>query len=364
MLYPKSGVVLKYTRSPNRKETDNMKITQDEIEKYLTGTAYVTAENGKARPHRFTPEQERAYDGTDYSRKLCCGSGVCLSVRTDALAVAIDFTASEGSSRTYFSMDVTADGVGVGSITNHSGDMPHEHYPGIRRLLGDYRGLFPLPEGEKTVRIYFPWSVTVDVAEADFKGATFIAPAPREKTFLFFGDSITHGYDATFTTKKYSTLVAEAFGADEHNKAIGGDFFKPEIAAIKESYTPTAIFVAYGTNDWRACTREYTQKRADEFYAALHDNYPGVPVFAMCPIWRRDLEKPEWSKCEFGDFRGVAEVITAAAKYENMHVIDCYDFVPHDEKYFADAWVHPSDEGYRLYADALINAVKATGEKL
>lgn len=54
-----------------------MKITQDEIEKYLTGTAYVTAENGKARPHRFTPEQERAYDGTDYSRKLCCGSGVC-----------------------------------------------------------------------------------------------------------------------------------------------------------------------------------------------------------------------------------------------------------------------------------------------
>ena len=41
-----------------------------------------------------------------------------------------------------------------------------------------------------------------------------------------------------------------------------------------------------------------------------------------------------------------------------------HEFVPHDEKYFADAWVHPSDEGYRLYADALINAVKATGEKL
>ena len=47
-----------------------------------------------------------------------------------------------------------------------------------------------------------------------------------------------------------------------------------------------------------------------------------------------------------------------------MHVIDCYDFVPHDEKAFGDAWVHPSDEGFALYADRVIEAVKNSGAKL
>lgn len=341
-----------------------MKINANEIEKYLGGAAYVTVEDGKARPHRFTTEQAHAYDGTDYVRKLDCAAGVCFSAKTDAAAVAIAFTASEGSSRTYFSVDVTADGKGVGSITNYAGDMPHEFYHGTHRTLGDFRGEFALPAGEKTVRIYLPWSVAVDIAEVELKGATFAEPALREKTFLFFGDSITHGYDAIFTSRKYSTLVAEAFGANEHNKAIGGDMFKPEIAKIKENYVPAAIFVAYGTNDWSACERDYVEKRATEFYAALHENYPAVPVFALCPIWRRDLEKPEWCDRKFGDFRGVKDVIAAAAKYENMHVIDCYDFVPHDEKAFGDAWIHPSDESFALYAERVIEAVKNSGKKL
>lgn len=340
-----------------------MKINANEIEKYLSGTAYVTVENGKARPHRFTPEQEHAYDGTDFVRKLDCASGVCFSAKTDATAVAITFTACEGASRTYFSVDVTVDGKGVSSITNYAGDMPHGLYPDTGRTLGDFRGEFALPVGEKTVRIYLPWSVAVDIAEVELKGATFANPAQREKTFLFFGDSITHGYDAIFTSRKYATLVAEAFGANEHNKAIGGDFFKPEIAKIKENYLPAAIFAAYGTNDWSKHTREYVEKRATEFYAALYENYPNVPVFALCPIWRRDLDKTE-SVQRCGAFRGIKDVIAAAAKYENMHVIDCYDFVPHDERVFSDTRLHPSDEGFGFYAERLIEAVKNTGVKL
>lgn len=340
-----------------------MKINANEIEKYISGAAYVTVSNGKARPHRFTPEQAHAYDGTVYVCQLDCAAGVCFSAKTDATAVAIAFTASEGSSRTYFSIDITADGKGVGSITNHAGDMPHAFYPEICRKVGDFRGEFALPTGEKTVRIYLPWSVVIDIAEVEFKGATFAMPAQREKTFLFFGDSITHGYDAMFTSKKYATLVAEAFGANEHNKAVGGDFFKPEIAKIKETYIPAAIFVAYGTNDWNVYTREYVEKRAGEFYAVLHENYPTVPIFALCPIWRRDLDKTEAVQ-RFGDFRRIKDVIAAAAKYKNMYVIDCYDFVPHDEKVFSDTRLHPSDEGFAFYAERLIEAVKNIGVKL
>ena len=149
-----------------------MEINANEIEKYISGAAYVTVSNGKARPHRFTPEQAHAYDGTVYVCQLDCAAGVCFSAKTDATAVAIAFTASEGSSRTYFSIDITADGKGVGSITNHAGDMPHAFYPEICRKVGDFRGEFALPTGEKTVRIYLPWSVVIDIAEVEFKGAT------------------------------------------------------------------------------------------------------------------------------------------------------------------------------------------------
>jgi|GEM_PF-3261104 len=38
-----------------------MEINANEIEKYISGAAYVTVSNGKARPHRFTPEQVKAY---------------------------------------------------------------------------------------------------------------------------------------------------------------------------------------------------------------------------------------------------------------------------------------------------------------
>ena len=44
--------------------------------------------------------------------------------------------------------------------------------------------------------------------------------------------------------------LADALGAEEVNKAIGGECFFPELAATKEDFQPEYITVAYGTNDW------------------------------------------------------------------------------------------------------------------
>lgn len=52
--------------------------------------------------------------------------------------------------------------------------------------------------------------------------------------------------------------LADALGAEEVNKAIGGECFFPELAATKEDFQPEYITVAYGTNDW-------SRKLAEEF---------------------------------------------------------------------------------------------------
>ena len=42
-----------------------------------------------------------------------------------------------------------------------------------------------------------------------------------------------------------------------------------------------------------------------------------------------------------------------AERYPQITVIDCWDFIPHDEQYFFDQRLHPNDAGFSFYAEAL-----------
>ena len=43
---------------------------------------------------------------------------------------------------------------------------------------------------------------------------------------------------------------------------------------------------------------------------------------------------------------------------ENISVISGFDFVPMDEKYYADLKLHPNDEGFEYYAENLYKEIK------
>ena len=42
-----------------------------------------------------------------------------------------------------------------------------------------------------------------------------------------------------------------------------------------------------------------------------------------------------------------------AERYPQIHIIDCWDFIPHEEDYFYDRRLHPNDAGVACYAEAL-----------
>lgn len=77
-----------------------------------------------------------------------------------------------------------------------------------------------------------------------------ISPVEKNVRFLFFGDSITHGYATRFTSLTYANILSRTFNAQTLNQAIAGDVFNVNNLDRDLSFDPDMVFVAYGTNDW------------------------------------------------------------------------------------------------------------------
>ena len=172
---------------------------------------------------------------------------------------------------------------------------------------------------------------------------------------LIFGDSITHGYDASEPQLSYATLMTDALDASAINKAIGGEVFFPKLATLKDDFSPDYITVAYGTNDWSHSPKETFEQNSIAFYRNLSENYPNAKIFMLSPIWRRDRDRVT----EVGPFERVEEHFAAiAASLPNVTLISGYDLVPHDSVYFSDEYLHPNDTGFSYYAENLLKKLQ------
>ena len=342
-----------------------MNLTIEEIRAAALGTASVTEENGKPRFFRFSEAEMELYynllpNGTHpfYDRALC-SAGVKLCFRTDSPILHLGVDAEKHSSRSYCSFDVSVNGKLVDSLCNFSEQELEEDYMVTSFPLGKMEKTFSLGEGEKTVAIDFPFSIQVlDFVLTRADGASFIPVKPK-KRLLVYGDSITQGYDARYPSRRYGARLANALEAEEINKGIGGEIFRPALAAISDEKDIDYVTVAYGTNDWSTTNKEVFEPNMRAFYQTLSARYPEAKIFAITPIWRKDLdaEKP------MGAFSNVHDMIAEAVKdLENVTLIDGIDLVPHDYKLFADLRLHPRDEGFDFYAKNLIKEIKACVE--
>ena len=340
-----------------------MNLTVEQIRAAALGVSSVTEVSGKPCFDRFSEAERGLYynlipDGKHpfYERALC-SAGVKLCFRTDSPMLALCAEVVKYSSRTFFSFDVTVNGTYVGSLCNFSEQTLPAAYADVVLPMGKFEKNFLLGEGEKTVSIYFPFSVRAqDVSIGLADGASF-APVKPKKRLLVYGDSITQGYDARYASRRYGARLADALEAEEINKGIGGEIFRPALAALSDEEDIDYITVAYGTNDWTGIEQDCFLANAKAFYAALSARYPEAKIFAITPIWRKNFSE---RKTPFGDFLEVKDRIAEAVKdLENVTLIEGFDLVPHDETLFADLSLHPRDEGFDFYAENLIRKIKA-----
>jgi lysophospholipase L1-like esterase len=183
--------------------------------------------------------------------------------------------------------------------------------------------------------------------------SAFLSPVEKNCNFLMLGDSITQGYDASVPEKAYAIQLVNHFNANALNKGIAGEQFFAALTSEKEDFEPDYVVVSYGCNDWNRCAREEFTENCKEFLTNIHKNYSASKVIVIAPIWcKKSLETRV-----FGSFEDVAPIIREqAAPFDNMSVINGYEFVPQDETYFTDG-VHPNNAGFELYFEKLAKAV-------
>lgn len=303
--------------------------------------------------HRFTCQQEELYKKTniDFYKKALSTSGIMLSFKTDSDNLYMDVLVEPGSSRLYFSFDVFVNGKLLDSLKNFTDTDMVGNYVGKSLPLGEFSKNFVLGTGMKEVCIYLPWSVKAVIKKLTLDDNSTIIPIKHSRKLLCFGDSITHGYDALYPSNKYTSQLAKFLNAEEHNKAIGGEIFFPQLAALKENFVPDYITVAYGTNDWSRCKESDFIDNCYGFFKNLNTSYPNARVFVFTPIWRKNHN----DITQFGSFDNVEKHIRNIVKeYDNMVVIQGINFVEHKETLFADLRLHPNDEGFKQYFNSVM----------
>ena len=228
-----------------------MKLSITDLRKITLGAVSITEENGKPRFHRFTDAEEILYKERDvalsrtFSDRCAAPAGIKLNFKTNSKLLRICCEVKAATSRSYFSFDVFENGKFIGALDNFREDELSEDYTTSEFTLGKFEKDFSLSEKTKEIAIYFPWSVFAQNFEIELDDGALIEPIKPKKKLLIYGDSITQGYDALRPHKRYAARLAEALGAEEINKAIGGEIFFPALAREKADFLPDYVSVAY-----------------------------------------------------------------------------------------------------------------------
>lgn len=328
-----------------------MKLSFNDIKKITFGAVSVAENDGYIEFNRFTEKQKQAYKlnrTISLYSKVNSASGVRFSFLTDATTFIIEYVLGNASSRNFAYFDVMVDGELI------------EHFGSDDLILngeGEGRREIALKSGKKHVEMYFPFSAKVKIKSVELLNCSIFEPKKRKHTMFSYGDSITQGYDATYSSQAYVNKLALYLDADVYNKAIAGDTFFPELLENKDVIVPDIVTVAYGTNDWTKCSYEEFTFNLNAFFELLYENHKESKIIVITPVWRDDIEtRFPPINISFNELR--ERIKKVALSYDNITVIDGDNLIPSDPNLFRDKHLHPNDEGFEYYFINLIAELK------
>ena len=336
---------------------DLMRLNFEQICSITTGAVSVVKETSGVRFYRFTDEQFALYENRceKFFQKSKTTSGIKLRFRTNSRKLYLRFLVDGHIGASFMAFDVYVNEKMIGSLNNFTGVNIPRSYLKTEFPIGEFSDEFELGAGDKLVTVHLPWNGSLQLQEISLDNGSFVEPSKPDKKLLALGDSITYGNAAMHPSARYIARLCDALDAEEYNKGIGGEFFFPELAATRESFTPDYIVVAYGTNDWRKLPQAEFRYNVKGFFENLNASCPGVKTIVITPIWRSNLHVDT----DFDSIHDVALAIREAADVlENKIIVDGFDLVPHDVSHYGDYGCHPNDEGFRLYFENLWKQIR------
>lgn len=195
----------------------------------------------------------------------------------------------------------------------------------------------------------------------------------------FLGDSITYGIGASDETLSYISLIASQTGAVCRNYGVCGNRIARQRQPSGDAWhdlgfcgrvdgmdpDADAVVVFGGTNDYGhgdAPLGQPADRTVWSFYGALHvlytdlrKKYPDAKIVVLTPLKRLDETRDDRHLKDY-----VQAIRDVAGEYR-LPILDLYRDFPcdlHDseiqQRCLPDG-VHPSDAGYRLLADTIID---------
>lgn len=334
-----------------------MKLNLEQIRKITQGAEQVWQQQDAIYFSRFTEDELALYQARpEYYPAAAATPGIQLVFRTDATGLELAVTAPDQKLyRRYYAYDILVEDTLIGQLKNFPDDLENGHYDEAELSRGPNRGYFPLGSGEKTLRIVFPWSVSLGLEVLNLENATYCAPVKKARKLLVYGDSITQGACTLFPSGIYPLLLGKWLEAETISKGVGSEFYYPELAERATLQNPDFITVAYGCNDWYHLTREEFTRRCRAFWEILSRKYPDSRKFALTPIWYL----ADYAPRPFGPLEEVADTVRSTIwDLPDITVIDCLDFVSRDHRDFGDLYVHPNHLGFEKYFHSLKQAME------
>src|SRR5262249_11286305 len=194
-----------------------------------------------------------------------------------------------------------------------------------------------------------------------------IAPAPPQRRWLCYGDSIAEGWCAAGPAGAWPARAARAGELDVINLGYGGAA-RGEIASAEEIARLRAdvISVSHGTNCWTRTPHDAALFRAGlaTFLAIVRQQHPALPIVAVSPLLRADAE----TTCNrlgttLADLRAAFEEVVRERIGDGdarLSLVPGLALLPAQR--FADG-IHPDDEGHALLAAALGPTIEAACER-
>ena len=335
------------------------------IEGFIRGAvSLVRCPDGLIVPRRFSTAQLKTLDKLGRSHRAEATAGVCIDLVTNGNQVSFDCRVVRDLDRDHPLLRAVMRGVG------NIGDPADGMVDGIDLVVvggnaytapavtGRVDFVFDNPtHATVEVRVYLPYIMSVAVGNLATNGS--LEPAPARGYLLVLGDSISQGFVAGSPSLTYPVRVAQTLDLDLLNQAIAGYVF--DAATLKgmgrlRKYPPTAIIVAYGTNDWdHKDSAKHISKDADAYLDFLARAFPEVPTYVLSPLWRADEDEPR--PCGH-DLAWMGEMLSDLCRHHPlMTFVDGYHSIPRNPVMLSDRVLHPGPVAAAIVAGELVSAI-------
>ena len=233
-------------------------------------------------------------------------------------------------------------------------------YAYVQDNIQETKNTIKLDGDEHRITLILPSHTIGVLSEVELDDGATLKSHKFDCKILFFGDSITQGWNTRWDSLSFAYGVSRFFNADSIIQGIGGTVFHESTFDNNLEYDPDIVCIAYGTNDWEFNENEESlRKHVSEYLDKITEKYGNKKIFGISPIWRADTKHGK----AMGSFEECCNIVKDEIKKHNMILVEGEYMVPHMPEFYDDGFLHPNDIGFGIYAQNLMTEISRNIKK-